>query len=104
MSDLLLVLPLSRLFLQYYEKHQKVWATTAGAACTVGDIVRIRPQEEPQSDRVQHEVREVVFPVGRVVDPITGRRCRGTEYINESLRRFGPGNTSPPSSDKEQQA
>ena len=81
--------------LQYYDKHYHYWAADPEGKGEVGDMVRIRSQKEPQSDRVQHELREIVFKVGHIIDPITGRRCRGLEFINEELRRFGPDSGKP---------
>ena len=48
----------------------------------------IKPLEESKSDKIHHKVQEVVFKLGQTVDPITGRRCRGTEFIDTSNRRF----------------
>jgi len=33
-------------------------------------------------------VAEHVFPIGNVVDPVTGRRCRGTQYLDVINRHF----------------
>jgi len=37
---------------------------------------------------VNHYVAETIFPIGNVIDPVTGRRCRGTQYIDEINRQF----------------
>ncbi|GFO43396.1 28S ribosomal protein s17, mitochondrial [Plakobranchus ocellatus] len=52
-----------------------------------GDIVRIEKLEEKLTVEVEHKVVEVVFPIGRTVDPITGRRCRGLHFIDEKTRQ-----------------
>lgn len=44
--------------------------------------------EEPQSDVVQHYVHDIVFKMGNIIDPVTGRRCRGAKFIDEKLRKF----------------
>ena len=36
---------------------------------------------------VGYRVGEVVFPIGRAVDPVTGRRCRGTRFIDDQARK-----------------
>jgi len=54
----------------------------------VGDMVLIEQMSEPQSDRVRHVIKEVVFPVGHIIDPVTGRRCKGIEYLDEDNRKF----------------
>ena len=50
----------------------------------------IKQLEEPITDKIEHYIHKVEFPSGQVTDPITGRRCRGTEFVQEDLRRFGP--------------
>lgn len=67
---------------QYFNNQYHYWATEPNMNCKDGDIVLIKPMAEPQSDRVKHYVKEVVFKVGNVVDPITGRRCRGPEFAD----------------------
>lgn len=56
--------------------------------CNVGDLVLIRSLPEPVSKQIKHEVHEIVFPVGNIVDPVTGRRCRGPDYLDEVRRKF----------------
>ena len=73
---------------QYFAKHTKHWASDPKDTCNLGDIVYIKQLQDPQSERVRHFVKEVVFKVGEVIDPITGSRCRGTEFIKEDLRKF----------------
>ncbi|GFS27429.1 28S ribosomal protein S17, mitochondrial [Elysia marginata] len=52
-----------------------------------GDIVRIEKLNEKLTVEVEHKVVEVVFPIGRTVDPITGRRCRGMNFIDGKARQ-----------------
>ncbi|RUS72733.1 hypothetical protein EGW08_019500 [Elysia chlorotica] len=52
-----------------------------------GDIVRIEQLSEKLTVEVEHRVVEVVFPIGRTVDPVTGRRCRGMHFIDENSRQ-----------------
>lgn len=52
----------------------------------LGDLVRIEKLQEKLSVEVEYKVGEVVFPIGRAVDPVTGRRCRGTKFIDKDLR------------------
>ena len=75
---------------QYFSDKSHHWASDPDAKAKEGDLVLIKSMEEPQSDKVKHFVREIVFPLGNVTDPVTGRRCRGTEYIPEGgSRNFG---------------
>lgn len=89
-------LTLSNVFFQYYNQKVKYWAADPDDITKVDDIVIIKTLDEPQSDRVKHYIKKVEFPSGQIVDPLTGRRCRGTEFIQEDLRSFGP---SQPSAD-----
>jgi len=54
----------------------------------VGDLVLVKKLDEPLIKDVNHFVAEHVFPMGNVIDPVTGRRCRGTEYLDEVNRHF----------------
>ena len=75
---------------QYFAEHTKHWASDPGGTCSLGDIVFMKKLPKPQSDTVYHYIKEIVFKVGEVVDPVTGRRCRGTEFIKEDQRKFEP--------------
>jgi len=72
----------------YYNDEVKLVAADSHNKCQVGDMVLIRRLDNPRSDEVRHEVREIVFPVGHIIDPVTGRRCRGTEYMDQDNRTF----------------
>lgn len=47
----------------------------------MGDIVLLKALPEAKSKHVKHELSEIVYKVGRVVDPLTGKRVSGTEYL-----------------------
>lgn len=53
----------------------------------MGDIVLLKALPEPRSKHVKHELAEIVHKVGQVVDPLTGKRVAGTEFV-ESLTNF----------------
>jgi len=72
----------------YYNTEEKYWVSDPEMKCQVGDMVLIRQLDEPLSVDVKHKVQEVVFPVGNIIEPSTGRRCRGVEYIDEDRRSF----------------
>ncbi len=54
-----------------------------------GDIVYIKTMEEPQNERCAHYIHDIVFKCGNVIDPVTGKRCRGPDFIPEEKRNFG---------------
>lgn len=70
--------------LKYYNKRKTYFAHDALQQCTVGDIVLLKALREARSKHVKHEMVEIVHKVGRVVDPLTGKRAAGTEFL-ESL-------------------
>lgn len=47
----------------------------------MGDIVLLKALPEARSKHVKHELSEIVYKVGRVVDPLTGKRVGGTEFL-----------------------
>ncbi|XP_034034052.1 28S ribosomal protein S17, mitochondrial [Thalassophryne amazonica] len=77
-------LVLDQYLLKYYNKRKTYFAHDALRQCTVGDIVLLKALPEPRSKHVKHELAEIVHKVGRVVDPLTGKKVAGTEFL-ESL-------------------
>ncbi|XP_067464441.1 28S ribosomal protein S17, mitochondrial [Thunnus thynnus] len=67
--------------LKYYNKRKTYFAHDALRQCTVGDIVLLKALPEPRSKHVKHELAEIVYKVGRVIDPLTGKRVAGTEFV-----------------------
>lgn len=47
----------------------------------MGDIVLLKALPDARSKHVKHELSEIVYKVGRVVDPLTGKRVAGTEFL-----------------------
>ncbi|XP_075054176.1 small ribosomal subunit protein uS17m [Mixophyes fleayi] len=70
--------------LKYYNKRKTYFAHDAEQQCTVGDIVLLKALPERRSKNVKHELSEIIFKVGRVVDPLTGKLCAGSKFL-ESL-------------------
>lgn len=48
----------------------------------MGDIVLLKALPEARSKHVKHELSEIVYKVGQVVDPLTGKRVAGTEFVD----------------------
>ncbi|CAH2222737.1 28S ribosomal S17, mitochondrial [Pelobates cultripes] len=74
-------LVLDNYLLKYYNKRKTYFAHDTFQQCTVGDIVLLKALPEERSKRVKHELAEIVYKVGRVVDPLTGKLCEGTEFL-----------------------
>lgn len=47
----------------------------------MGDIVLLKALPEARSKHVKHELSEIVYKVGRVFDPLTGKRVAGTDFL-----------------------
>ncbi|XP_027718049.1 28S ribosomal protein S17, mitochondrial [Vombatus ursinus] len=67
--------------LKYFNKHKTYFAHDASEQCTVGDIVLLKALPVPRTKHVKHELAEIIFKVGRVIDPVTGKPCAGTVYL-----------------------
>ena len=70
---------------QYFNKRKTYFAHDALQQCTVGDIVLLKALPVPRTKHVKHELAEIVFKVGQVVDPVTGKRCAGTTYLESPV-------------------
>lgn len=68
---------------QYFNKTSHHWAADHDKRSDVGDIVIIKKLDEPQSAHVHYNLDKIVFKVGQTIDPITGKRCRGPEFLKE---------------------
>ncbi|XP_043820464.1 28S ribosomal protein S17, mitochondrial isoform X2 [Dromiciops gliroides] len=71
--------------LKYFNKRKTYFAHDASEQCTVGDIVLLRALPVPRTKHVKHELAEIIFKVGRVIDPITGKPCAGTAYLESPV-------------------
>ncbi|XP_051847976.1 28S ribosomal protein S17, mitochondrial [Antechinus flavipes] len=71
--------------LKYFNKRKTYFAHDALEQCTIGDIVLLRALAVPRAKHVKHELAEIVFKVGRVIDPITGKPCAGTKYLESPI-------------------
>ncbi|XP_074045422.1 small ribosomal subunit protein uS17m [Macrotis lagotis] len=71
--------------LKYFNKRKTYFAHDASEQCTVGDIVLLKALAVPRTKHVKHELAEIIFKVGRVIDPITGKPCAGTTYLESPI-------------------
>ncbi|KAJ8275491.1 hypothetical protein COCON_G00072430 [Conger conger] len=67
--------------LKYYNKRKTYFAHDRLEQCTVGDIVLLKALPERRTKHVKHELADIVYKVGNVVDPLTGKRVAGTSYL-----------------------
>lgn len=66
---------------QFFNKRKTYFAHDPLQQCVVGDIVLLKALPERRSKHVKHELAEIVFKVGNVIDPITGKPCAGTRFL-----------------------
>ncbi|KAM6462488.1 protein NipSnap homolog 2-like isoform 3-T3 [Liasis olivaceus] len=71
--------------LKFYNKRKTYFAHDPQQQCIEGDIVLLKALPERRSKHVKHELVEIVYKVGKVIDPLTGKpyfssltiSCRG---------------------------
>ncbi|XP_062887040.1 28S ribosomal protein S17, mitochondrial [Mobula hypostoma] len=80
-------LVLNPYLLKFYNKRKTYFAHDPKEQCTVGDIVLLKALPERRTKHVKHELAEIVFKVGNIIDPITQKRCSGSRII-EPLTDF----------------
>jgi len=53
----------------------------------VGDIVLLkkRPTLECRYPLERYEISQIVYELGKIKDPLTGRPCNGLRYLDESF-------------------
>nr|CAG4643578.1 EOG090X0GMQ [Ilyocryptus agilis] len=67
----------------HFAKHETVYAHDPDAKCKPGDIVLIHKLPRKLTKFVTHEVDKVVYPLGDVTDPITGKKVVVGKYRDE---------------------
>ncbi|XP_077596299.1 small ribosomal subunit protein uS17m-like [Stigmatopora nigra] len=67
--------------LKYYNRRKTYFAHDATQQCEMGDVVLLKALPEPRSKHVKHELAQVIYKVGRVVDPLTGKRVASNEFL-----------------------
>ncbi|XP_019574653.1 small ribosomal subunit protein uS17m [Rhinolophus sinicus] len=71
--------------LKYFNKRKTYFAHDALQKCTVGDIVLLKALPVPRTKHVKHELAEIIFKVGQIIDPVTGKPCAGTTYLESPV-------------------
>lgn len=71
--------------LKYFNKRKTYFAHDALQQCTVGDIVLLKALPVPRTKHVKHELAEIIFKVGQVIDPVTRKPCAGTTYLENPV-------------------
>ncbi|GAB1607365.1 28S ribosomal protein S17, mitochondrial-like [Argonauta hians] len=77
---------LDRYLLKYFRKPSSFWALDPQKQCGIGDIVVIDQLKDRHSVQITHQIQSILFKTGAVVDPITGKQCCGTKFVDTAIR------------------
>ncbi|XP_054714368.1 28S ribosomal protein S17, mitochondrial-like [Uloborus diversus] len=70
----------------YFKEQTQYYAYDKTKECKEGDYVIIKEYPESPEKKVTHTVEKVVYKLGHLIDPVTGKRTSGTEYIEDIQR------------------
>nr|CAG4650580.1 EOG090X0GMQ [Sida crystallina] len=67
----------------HFSKFETVYAHDPNTQCKPGDIVLIQQLPSKMTKHITHAVKEVVYPLGDVTDPISGKKVVVGKYRDE---------------------
>ncbi|XP_076751003.1 mitochondrial ribosomal protein S17 [Xylocopa sonorina] len=76
----------------YFRKFEFVYASDPEKRCKTGDTVLIQNLPEKLTRVITHKVVDVIYPLGDITDPITGKKVvagKYREYLEEDAELFG---------------
>ncbi|KAG5326800.1 RT17 protein, partial [Acromyrmex heyeri] len=76
----------------YFRENEFVYAHDPKKLCKTGDVILIKTLPQKLTRLITHEVVEVIYPLGDIVDPVTGKEivgCRYREDIEEMSKLYG---------------
>ncbi|XP_017883354.1 28S ribosomal protein S17, mitochondrial [Ceratina calcarata] len=76
----------------YFRKYDFVFAADPEKLCKTGDTVLIKTLPEKLTRHITHKIVEVIYPLGDMTDPVTGKKIvagRYRDHIREDAMRFG---------------
>ncbi|THD26370.1 28S ribosomal protein S17 mitochondrial [Fasciola hepatica] len=85
---------LNRFLLKYYYQAATYWAHDQDLTINVGDMVLVEKTPEPIAFHTVYKVKKVVYPIGRICDPVTGLMSSGPEYTVDQLTQLLQSNLS----------
>lgn len=68
---------------QYFSKFEFLYAYDPEKKCKTGDIVLIEQLPEKMTRLITHKVKSVVYPMGDITDPVTGKKVAGDKYRDD---------------------
>ncbi|XP_076383409.1 mitochondrial ribosomal protein S17 [Megalopta genalis] len=78
--------------LMYFGKHEFVYAIDPNKISKIGDTVLIQNLPERLTRLITHKIVDVVYPLGDMTDPITGKKVVAGKYrddIEQDTELFG---------------
>ncbi|KAA0189071.1 28S ribosomal protein S17 mitochondrial [Fasciolopsis buskii] len=85
---------LNRFLLKYYYQSATYWAHDQNLSTNVGDMVLVEKTPEPIAFHTMYKVNKIVYPIGRICDPVTGLISHGPEFTVDQLTRLLQSNLS----------
>ncbi|CAB0033599.1 unnamed protein product [Trichogramma brassicae] len=94
----------------FFRTKRAVFAHDPEKKCKTGDTILVRQLPEKMTRLITHEVVDVIYPLGDVTDPITGKKVAAGVYrdeikiVNEAFGKSKTGfdyDTAPPRGDQE---
>ncbi|XP_017784030.1 PREDICTED: 28S ribosomal protein S17, mitochondrial [Nicrophorus vespilloides] len=76
-------LELDQHLLMYFRKDDYIFAHDPEKKCKTGDIVLIEKLPEKLSRLITHKVKEIVYPLGDVTDPFTGKNVVAGKFRDQ---------------------
>ncbi|XP_011703285.1 PREDICTED: 28S ribosomal protein S17, mitochondrial [Wasmannia auropunctata] len=67
----------------YFRENTFVYANDPKKVCKIGDVILIKTLPEKLTRLITHEVVEVIYPLGDIIDPITGKGVVANKYRDE---------------------
>lgn len=68
---------------QYFNKQEEYYAHDPDKICKTGDVVLIRALPEKLTTLITHKVERVVFKLGDVIDPMSGKPVVVSQYRDD---------------------
>lgn len=78
--------------LQYFPKHEFVYAHDPQKISKTGDLVLIELLPKKLTRLITHRVKEVVYPLGDITDPVTGKKVivgKFRDHIDQVNKVYG---------------
>ena len=77
-------------YFQYFPTKKDYWTIDYKDESKVGDVVVIKNLATSQGRRLNTFIDSLLFQTGNTIDPVTNRRCRGLDFVDEGDRENEP--------------